>query len=219
MKLNKKIKIALGILLFPVVFIGLYVAFAYVFSRIPANKKEFEGEKNKVIYVHSNGVHLDIALSKENVNPDLLYQLSVTDETEFVSFGWGDKGFYLETPDWSDLKASVALRAMFVPSATALHVTRYTVVKEHWIKVEIGDEQLQVLNEYINQSFTKNGNRIMEIENTGNYGVDDSFYEAEKEYHLIRTCNMWVNNALKEIGVKTSVWCPFDWGVLYFLEN
>lgn len=219
MKLNKKVKIVLIVLLFPILIIGLYLAMSYVFARIPAHQKVFEGEKDKVIYVHSNGLHLDIALPKEIIDKDLLSQLNISEEDKFVSYGWGDKGFYLETADWENLKISIALKAIFLPSETAMHVTRYLEVKEHWIAVKIGEEQLQILNEYLTASFTKDDNKIIELENTGGYGTNDSFYEAEKSYHMIRTCNVWVNSALKKIGVKTSVWCPFDWGVLNFLKD
>ena len=216
--MNKKRKIVLFAVLFPFLFIGVYVILAYAFSRTSASQKVFEGEKNKVIYVHSNGVHLDIALPIEDVEKSLRDQFKLHDNTAYLSFGWGDKGFYLETPEWSDLKTSVAFRAMFLPSETAMHVTRYKEMKSHWKEVKIGEEQLKILNQYIQTSFTMKENAIIEIENAGYY-ENDAFYEAEKSYHLIRTCNMWVNNALKEIGVPTCVWCPFDWGVLEFLED
>jgi hypothetical protein len=31
----------------------------------------------------------------------------------YVSFGWGDKGFYLDTPSWAELQPSTAFVAAF----------------------------------------------------------------------------------------------------------
>lgn len=31
----------------------------------------------------------------------------------YIAFGWGDKGFYLDTPTWADLKFSTAFKAAF----------------------------------------------------------------------------------------------------------
>jgi len=32
---------------------------------------------------------------------------------DWLAFGWGDKGFYLNTPTWADLKFSTAVKAAF----------------------------------------------------------------------------------------------------------
>ena len=42
---------------------------------------------------------------------------------EYLAFGWGDKGFYLDTPEWSDLKASTAFKAAFALGNSAMHTT------------------------------------------------------------------------------------------------
>lgn len=45
--------------------------------------------------------------------------------------GWGDKGFYLETPTWAELKASVAFKAVTGLSTTAIHATFYIMLEEN----------------------------------------------------------------------------------------
>lgn len=47
----------------------------------------------------------------------------------------------------------------------------------------------------------------------------DNFYDATGSFSIFHTCNVWVNVALKEIEVKTSVWSPFDFEILYHLKN
>lgn len=43
----------------------------------------------------------------------------------YLAIGWGDKGFYLNTPTWADLKFSTAFKAAFGLSKPAMHATFY----------------------------------------------------------------------------------------------
>lgn len=69
------------------------------------------------IYILTNGVHTDIVMPTKSEqiywNKKIPYKNTIaTDSTyQYIAMGWGDKGFYLETPEWSDLKASVAFKA------------------------------------------------------------------------------------------------------------
>ena len=47
-----------------------------------------------------------------------------------ISIGWGDKGFYLDTPTWAELKLSTALIAGFGLGNAALHITYYDEIAE-----------------------------------------------------------------------------------------
>ena len=48
----------------------------------------------------------------------------------YISIGWGDKGFYLDTPTWAELKLSTALIAGFGLGNAALHITYYDEIVE-----------------------------------------------------------------------------------------
>ena len=41
------------------------------------------------------------------------------------------------------------------------------------------------------------------------YGKNDAFYEAKGSYSLFYTCNSWVNENLKEVGLKACRWTLF----------
>lgn len=74
----------------------------------------------------------------------------------FIAFGWGDKGFYLDTPEWSDLKASTALKAAFGVSSSAIHTTFFKQLKEgeDCKRILISKENYQKLVAYISDSFS-----------------------------------------------------------------
>ena len=192
----------------------LYLAAAFVCSYIPTRPEKHEGPLPHTLYVHSNGVHTDMILPLELLPPDLTRQLAPVPGTRYLGIGWGDKGFYLDTPTWADLKFSTAFRAMVLKSPTAMHVTHYSRLGDDWYAFPINQQQLEVFHEYLWASFqTSTPHTIVPIPDSG-YTPRDFFYEANGNYQAFQTCNEWVNDALKLMNVKTAVWSPFDWGIL-----
>lgn len=135
--------------------------------------------------------------------------------------GWGDKGFYLETPTWADLKVSTAVRAAFGLSTTALHTTYYKTMLESQDcrKIVISKKHYLQLVKYINSSFDmeQDGSPTL-VQSDVRYGLSDAFYEAKGSYSLFTTCNTWANSALKSCGQKACVWTPFDTGIFALYE-
>ncbi|MFW6275131.1 MAG: TIGR02117 family protein [bacterium] len=212
------IKVLKKIIVF--IFFGIagYLAVAVILSLLPTHPADLDCQKNYTIYVNTNGVHIDIIIPKNHLDKNLATQLQVLPSTGYIAFGWGDKKFYLNTPDWSDLTFPVAFQALFLRSETAMHVTRYRNQYRSWKPIKICSSQLDELNQYISSSFeTDDKGNIIKIDVNG-YGYNDYFYEAKGSFSLFTTCNIWVNKALKEIQIKTSVWSPFDFGILYHLS-
>jgi len=203
--------------LFLLAFIVLYLAFSFLLSWIPVNTDQPEEEQNNRLFAFSNGVHLDFVIPVSLIPEHLRAQLRPDSDTKFVGIGWGDKGFYLNTPTWADLSAKVAVRAMFLPSPTAMHVTEHRVVNRTWSQLNLTDTQLEELFEYILASFhTDASGKITELVGEG-YTPLDRFYEANGNYSCFKTCNTWVNIGLRRIGVKTAIWTPMDKGILRYL--
>ena len=51
------------------------------------------------------------------------------------------------------------------------------------------------------------------------YGPRDAFYEALGSYHLFETCNTWTGRGLRDAGVATGRWTPFDFTVVRHLQR
>ena len=207
-----------------VVFVGfvlLYLLAAYCLSRIALNKNVINYAE-VAIYIKTNGVHTDIVVPVKNAQTDwsreIKYSNTLLADTSYhyLAMGWGDKGFYLETPEWSDLKASVAFKAAFGLGSTAIHATYYKVMHEDSTckKIWIDKRQYDDLIKYISKSFKKDAEgQVIKIKTNANYGSTDAFYEANGSYSLFHTCNTWANNALKASGQPCCFWTPFDTGI------
>ena len=197
----------------------LYVGFAIVLSLVPTRPEPVSGIRAHQVYISSNGVHTDFILPAAVVPEELLNQIGYLADYPFIAFGWGDKGFYLDTPTWADLKASTAIRAMFLPSPTAMHVTGYRLKGRKWAPVDLTAGQLATLNAYIATGFQRDeAGHLHRIDAPG-YGDDDEFFEAEGFYNAVYTCNNWINEGLKAAKVRTAVWAPSEWGIMRWRKS
>lgn len=202
-------------------FLILYVGSALLISKISVNSDVSQKDKEIEIFILSNGVHTDIVVPVKNELKDWTTEVGFQQTTSkdslvnYLAFGWGDKGFYLNTPDWSDLKASTALKAAFNMSTSAMHTTFYKNMPENnsckKIKISLGEYQKLV--GYISESFLLDAHQKTQWISGHSYGNHDAFYEAKGSYNLFFTCNTWANNALKTANQKASLWAVTDTGI------
>ncbi len=191
-----------------------YLLVAIILSFITQNELSEFPEKGKIIYLSSNGVHLDIILPIDQIDTNLLMGINRTSESIYISFGWGDKDFYLNTPTWGDLTASTAFSAMILNSETLIHLTRHKSVQHHWVAIKVNAKQIEKVNKYLKDSFVfDNAGNIILLKNKG-YGHNDDFYKAKGSYSCFHTCNSWVNKALSDSDLACCLWTPFDFAVL-----
>ena len=219
--MKKTFKILLKSILFFLGFILFYVLSAYTLSKITVDK-ETDTKPEVEIFILTNGVHTDIVMPTKNDQVDWSKQVpfkntkSADSTYKYIAMGWGDKGFYLETPNWSDLKASVALKAATGLSTTAIHTTYYKQMRlgDDCKSIMISKAQYSRLINYINNSFQKEASgNFLPIKTDANYGKTDAFYEANASYSLFQTCNTWANSGLKASGQKCCFWTATDSGI------
>jgi uncharacterized protein (TIGR02117 family) len=201
----------------------IYFIIATFLSLVPVNRNFKETPEGIAIYLLTNGVHTDIVLPVKNELKDWSPGISVyhtlgKDTTlNYAAFGWGDKDFYVNTPEWSDLKFKTAFNALFFLGDGAMHVTFFKNLNSdnHCKKIFVNKEQYLKLSQNIEKNFCTDtlGNFIL-IPNPG-FGNNDCFYEAKKAYNLSRTCNTWTNSVLKRSGLRACVWTPFRQGIFY----
>jgi uncharacterized protein (TIGR02117 family) len=207
--------------------IALYLLLALALGYFPVGDQTPQAlEEGVEVFVRTNGVHTDFIVPVRSAAVDWAQQFPYADfgrvdsSFQMVAFGWGDKGFYLNTPDWADLKFSTAFNALFWRSTTAMHVTYVRTVPiqgKGCRKLWLSRQQYQMLVDYIGQSFGRNDSAQIQLIPGRGYGSNDNFYEAVGTYSLIRTCNVWTGQGLQFIGVRTARWSPFDQGILYHL--
>lgn len=218
-------KILLSLILFFPATLSAYLIFAVGLSFITVNNSFYQTRNGIPVYVSTNGIHTDIVVPAYHSVYDWKQVLQVpedmNDKLKFISFGWGDKGFYIHTPTWADLKFTTAFNALFWLGASAVHVTYHsnTLAEDNQIrKILISEAQYKKLIRYIQHSFERNKEGKFILIPFSAYGENDQFYEGKGKYNLFKTCNVWTNSGLKYAGIRTAVWSPFAWSVMNKFE-
>jgi len=112
--IKKVLKVIGKTLLFFLSFIVLYLLIGFGLSKITVYD-EPDAPNEMAIYIITNGVHTDIVMPVKTTFIDwsemVKYQhaSAANDTYTYIAMGWGDKGFYLQTPTWGDLKFSEKL--------------------------------------------------------------------------------------------------------------
>ncbi|HYG85844.1 MAG TPA: TIGR02117 family protein [Azospirillum sp.] len=204
----------------PAVAVAVVLAYgvaAVTLSLIPVKGEPPAGEGIEV-FVCTNGVHTDLMLPAT---------IDVMDWTAFVpradfpqadpaashlSFGWGDRGFYVETRNWADLDAGTAWRALFGGGPSVMHV--YYMASPAGSpdcgRLVLREGQYRRLAAFVRNSFQQPVRPLL----GASYGGDDRFYPAVGSYGPFDTCNQWTARALKAAGVTMGLWTPLESGVM-----
>lgn len=204
-------------------FICFYIVFA-LFGMI-FSCGEIDSKQEVTLYIRTNGVHTDICMPTSTGQKDWLSMINVSDykdqtHLEYIAIGWGDKGFFLDTPTWAELKASTAVNAIFLPSPTAMHVEFMAEPQssETIHEVKISKKAYSKMIRFVESTFLLKNQRPILIPNHG-YWLTDNFYEAHGNYHMFNTCNVWTNDALKSASIPTSILSLFPEGNLMHLSK
>ncbi|MBK9190245.1 MAG: TIGR02117 family protein [Crocinitomicaceae bacterium] len=224
LKLFKRLLLCCALFVeFVIAFGVFYVCFATLLSVIPVSGSD--ANSGMKIFIKSNGIHTDICVPVTSSEIDWKKFIPVEDfpqvrKHEYISFGWGDKGFFLDTPTWDDLTFTTFFNAAFLPSETAMHVQyleNTPVLSPDCKEKFISSENYKALVEYIRTSFSINSDNQVDLIPERGYWSNDNFYEANGSYHLFNTCNAWTNGALKVAGVKTALLALFQDGIMRHL--
>lgn len=200
----------------------VYLIFALAIPYIIVPAEKVSEPKVVEAYILTNGVHTDIVVPIQSKQYDwskeILFENTTSKSTDFnyLSIGWGDKGFYLDTPEWADLKVSTAFNAAFWLGESAMHCTFYKEMKEgeDCKKLMLTEKQYANLIEFINKKFDRDENGSLKLIKTDAvYNDHDAFYDANGSYSFLYTCNTWTNDALKAAGQKAALWTPSDFGI------
>lgn len=164
------------------------------------------------IFIESNGVHTGIIVPKVAAGIDWRGLARAGDLRDpryagydHLSFGWGERTFYLETPTWADVKPSTILAAAIGSDRTLIHVDHIprprasSDVRE----LVVTPDQYRRLAAYIAASFRPDG------AHQPGYAAYDAFYDATGHYSALTTCNSWTGTALRQAGIRVGAWTPF----------
>jgi uncharacterized protein (TIGR02117 family) len=206
--------------------ISFYFLLALI-GLFPVNNNFRETPDGIEIWLISNAIHTDIVLPIQTEAAD--WRARLPGETfsvdaasaTHVAIGWGNKGFYINTPTWNDLRFSTVLNALFWPSESCMHVTLCTAegIPNGARSIKISAAEYQRLIEFINSGFRHRADGSVILIPHAGYGPADAFFEGEGRYHCFNTCNCWTGRAMQAAGIRTGWYTPLPGTELYYLPK
>jgi uncharacterized protein (TIGR02117 family) len=142
------------------------------------------------------------------------------DRYQYLSFGWGDRGFFMN-PSYDPI---TFFDVLFLPGPTVMHVWGHTTVplqlgSAFEIKqLFLSQAEYLKLAEFIHQGFQRDRQGHTRYIRQGLY-PDSGFFEAEGTYSFLRTCNVWTADALRQADVNTPHWAALAPAIMRQLKG
>ena len=177
------------------------------------------------ICVANTGIHTNILVPVKNDIFDWNNYLKIDEignsssNYKYLSFGWGDRAFYLTTPTLADLNLITTFKALFLPTPSAMHVEGYLAIPNVEIKcVRLNQTNYLDLIQFIKDSLQINA-KGKAIQIGQGYSADSAFYEAKGNYSILRNCNSWTAEGLNKANINTPRWAGLSSAIMLHLQN
>ena len=206
--------------------VAIYLLAALVLGVIPVGGSR-EDSGSIEVFVRSNGIHADLVVPMVAGGIDWRTRLPVAalhpiaGVTKDLAFGWGDRGFYLTTPTWSDLRVATAFRALTGLDRTVLRVEAVPIpVPDPAMReVRLSPARYRALAAFITAAIRVGDDGGPIVIPGAHYDAHDIFLDANGHYSIFETCNEWTRQALAGAGVRVPVWSPFEQALFYQLPQ
>lgn len=155
------------------------------------------------IWVTSHGWHTGIVLPAAAMAFSAPKVLPELEGFRYLEFGWGDERFYRSGTG----SAWLAVRALFWPTASALHVAGFDAEPSRYfaasrvLRLELSRNQVAALARFVERTVSRNAAGEAETLGRGLYG-ESRFYRANGSYLFPETCNVWTARGLGAAGCR-----------------
>lgn len=195
-----------------------YLIAALGFALWPQSGRTQQAEGEPVVYVCTSLAHADIMMPSRDplvdwgalfptvARPDLPAEA-------YLAFGWGDLRFFRETPNWSDVRPTVALSALAGLNDTALRVVAVNPPANDpdCMPLEVDSAGRQALIDHVRATLADDAPAAQDRL--------EAYYLAKGRYSPFRTCNQWVAEGLAAAGLPYARFAPFSFGITWPLET
>jgi uncharacterized protein (TIGR02117 family) len=182
----------------------LFVSACSTRPNVVEHTENFSELGNNPIYIVSHGWHTGIVVPSKNVFVGIPSLLNRFQNTSYIEFGWGDKGFYQA----KEITTGLTLQAIFFPTESVVHAVGinnnvFTYFSNSDVQMLfLTDEEIKSLIEFISGSLARDNDDLVATKK-GIYG-DSQFYKGVGDYYLMNTCNKWTAKGLKSFGMDIS---------------
>lgn len=171
------------------------------------------------------GIHSDIIVPIKNDIFDWQQFLSLAnngreDSTNYryLSFGWGDRDFYMQSPTQLKQILTLGFQALFFSDASVIRVQLYQTLPRNMEIKCVGISKSNYLNliQFIKNSFRLDNSGVIKL----NYNsINVKFYAAKAQYSILQNSNNWTAAGLQKAQVNTPIWAGLSTAIMLHLNS
>jgi uncharacterized protein (TIGR02117 family) len=176
------------------------------------------------IYVVTNGFHTDIVVPTLSEAKDwrpLLQASPITRQSldaPWLAFGWGSQAAYTELGTLADLSVGLALKAVaFDRSVVHVQPVVAILAGEEARRFTVTQAGYQRLVAHIERSLQPGADGAPVVLPDVTHGTGDAFLRGRDRFWLLRSCNVWVGEALRKAGLPVGLWTPLARSLMWSL--
>lgn len=182
--------------IYPVIFFFLHTS--------PALQVSDKNGDNSLqsVYLIKQYWHTALVFTLDQIDTTIIPEAKHFKDYQLIDFGWGDEEFY----QYQGFDSGLAFSALFYSTPSTIRVEGLSYSKEELfnyseivIKLLINENQLLKLNEFISRTFYRDEGQNSSLLSS-QAGGKIKFFKSPYKYHLFRTCNTWVAEALVYAG-------------------
>jgi uncharacterized protein (TIGR02117 family) len=169
------------------------------------SQKTFTGLGSNEVYVVSHGWHTSFVVPAKYIQTEIPKLKNRFGNTQYIEFGWGDRGFYQA----QEITSGLTIRAIFWPTESVVHAVSVSEDPYRFFSTSeverlcLSGNELSSLVGFIVNSFYKDTKGEVVGLKSGIYG-DSQFYKGVGDYYLMNTCNKWTAKGLRSTGMNIS---------------
>lgn len=160
---------------------------------------ERPGASEIPIYVVAHGWHTGLAMGAADIDFARWRPLPHPASAKYLEVGWGDRDYY-PAPGFN---LWYGFKALAWPTPSVLHVTGFNeppareFPASEVVELRLSRAGFERLLAYITASFEADSAPI-----APSLYASGAFYPSREKFHLFKTCNVWVAQALREAGIE-----------------
>ncbi|SMX29811.1 hypothetical protein TRP8649_03950 [Pelagimonas phthalicica] len=169
------------------------------------------GQGNVIVHLVPGPIHYDFLLPADERTRAVFGFSDAAQHpgARWVVVGWGARGFYTATGDYTDLRADVIWQAATGDQS----VMRIDVAGK--LPKEVTRRVLHLTEAEYERLLTVIRGEFAEKRPIAGAGLSatDQFFAARGRFHLFRTCNVWVAEVMAQAGLRFGRWTPAPFAV------
>ncbi|RDJ20665.1 TIGR02117 family protein [Bosea caraganae] len=176
------------------------------------------------IYVMTNGFHTDVVVPTQTDAKDwrpLLQASPITRpslDAPLIAFGWGSQAAYTELGTLADLSPALMLKAVAF-DRSVVHVQPLVAIRagESVRRFVLTEAGYRALARHVEDSLQPGGAGEPIALPGVTHGTGDAFLRGRDRFWLLRSCNVWVGEALRKAGLPVGLWTPVAQSLMWSL--